>query len=394
MLNNTSDNSSNNSTDNSSYISSSCTSSSSDKVDSDTYNFNFTGKTLRHYNILNEIGKGAYSIVWLSYNTKTNNFYAIKVHDPSDFKVGMDEIRFTYKLPKNPPVFNNLVEYFITHENNTKYLCSVWNLHNNNLDSLIRKKLNKDDSNIIGLPFICSLQIINQLITALDILHNKYKVYHGDIKPDNILIKGISECNKMYCDIYIKLLNENKLSHSEITDHIIALNNNNNINECIDYNIQISLADFGTYCENNKEHTSTFGTRYYQAPEIILGGSCSYPVDIWALGCTFYEILTGNILFDPIKDSSYSRDYYHLCLINDTCGPFTYSFISKTKHFKNFFNSNGHILDYKTSSNRLDRKLENINENDKIRIKKILVDILKIDPKRRPTIKHVYNICN
>jgi serine/threonine protein kinase len=48
--------------------------------------------------------------------------------------------------------------------------------------------------------------------------------------------------------------------------------------------INISLADFGTVCSEDESYDNSFGTRYYQAPEIILMGKCKYPVDIWALG--------------------------------------------------------------------------------------------------------------
>jgi serine/threonine protein kinase len=39
-------------------------------------------------------------------------------------------------------------------------------------------------------------------------------------------------------------------------------------------------------------------TRYYRAPEVMLS-SCEYTetVDIWSLGCTFAEVLSGKILF-------------------------------------------------------------------------------------------------
>jgi serine/threonine-protein kinase PRP4 len=38
-------------------------------------------------------------------------------------------------------------------------------------------------------------------------------------------------------------------------------------------------------------------SRFYRAPEIILGMEISYPVDVWAIGCTIYELWTGKILF-------------------------------------------------------------------------------------------------
>ena len=126
-------------------------------------------------------------------------------------------------------------------------------------------------------------------------------------------------------------------------------------------------------------------------------GDCSYPVDIWALGCTIYELISGNILFDPIKDSEYTRDYYHLCLINETCGKFSSSFLYKTKYYKEFFTPNNELIDVNIKTfDRLDRKLKEIEElysNEQLNlIKNLLNKILIIDPKKRLTIDNIKNI--
>jgi len=181
--------------------------------------------------------------------------------------------------------------------------------------------------------------------------------------------------------------------HEEITNKIIEKMNNMNISKYsinskyLD-KIKISLGDFGTYCNENNYYEESFGTRYYQAPEIILMGKCSYPVDIWALGCTFYELITGKLLFDPIKDSKKSRDYYHLCLINETCGNFSPNFLKKTKYYNDFFDPKFNIIDH---NNKLNDKLKNINleQNDRHKILTILIDMLCVDPIKRISINGI-----
>jgi serine/threonine-protein kinase PRP4 len=61
----------------------------------------------------------------------------------------------------------------------------------------------------------------------------------------------------------------------------------------------IKLADFGTAVDKRDiiERTEYLVSRFYRAPEIILGFDISYPVDMWAVGCTIYELWTGKILF-------------------------------------------------------------------------------------------------
>lgn len=394
---------------------------SSDEILEHSDNIDFTGKILKKYNIVCELGRGSYSIVWLAYNISDSKFYALKVQDPSEFKDGLSEIKFVQKLPINPPIFNNIIEYFIENIDQKKYLCSVWNLHCSNLDSIIRKSSYQN-----GLPLDKVKKIMKNLIESLRILHTKYKVFHGDIKTDNILVKGINDKDKFLIQAYKnekfdeKYINQkhdfwtskgNKLEdinkmkiedklvirkqiHNDITTKILEEYELSNISKySIDSKyleeMNTSLADFGTHCEEHNYYEESFGTRYYQAPEIILMGKCSYPVDIWALGCTFYELLSGKILFDPIKDSNYSRDYYHLCLINETCGNFDKNFIKKTTYYKRFFDYRYNIKEYiKPNENRLDRKINelNLSDQDKKVVKELLSIMLTIDDKRRVTI--------
>jgi dual specificity tyrosine-phosphorylation-regulated kinase 2/3/4 len=38
-------------------------------------------------------------------------------------------------------------------------------------------------------------------------------------------------------------------------------------------------------------------SRFYRAPEVILGGSYSYPIDMWSFGCLIAELYIGEPLF-------------------------------------------------------------------------------------------------
>ena len=393
---------------------------SSDECDEQHDNLELKGDIINNYNIIYELGRGSFSIVWLGFNIVDNKFYAIKIQHPDDFDEGKEEIDFVKKLPKENKVFNHLIEEFTEIRDYKKYLCSVWELHCCNLDYLLRK-----DKYINGFETNQANNIMRQLVESLYILHTKYKTYHGDIKTDNILVKGLNEkdlyiINKYksynFFEVYTKakkqflLDNNRKLSqldklkkkdklvirkkvHNEITNLILKDNlNKSDIDSKYLETINISLADFGSHCHEDDEFNGTFGTRYYQAPEIILKGDCSFPVDIWALGCTYYELLTGNILFDPDKDSKYSRDYYHLSLINDTCGDFNKDFLKETKKYKEFFTSKYKLKDYeKPEINRLERKLKEFNiTNDNI--KNLLKKMLEINPNKRIKIKELYEI--
>jgi len=377
---------------------------SDDDVIDQNDNLNLEGLILNKYNILTELGKGSYSIVWLAYNIENSKFYAIKVQHPNEYKEGKEENKFMRKLPSNLIFFNKLIEDFVETKESKNYLCSVYELHCSNLDCIIRKGKYTD-----GLPLICVKNIMIQLLEACVHLHNKLKVYHADIKTDNILLKGTNKYigsfmdlyNKMnFNDIYSKVKKESttnselsrekkvkirKKVHYEIYNKITNIINEYNIDkyEVDDKYINesnISLADFGSFVEDGEYYDEAFGTRYYRSPENILVGKSSYPNDIWALGCTFYELLTGRILFDPDKDRDFDRDFYHLKLINEVCGDFKQSFLKSTKLWKKFFDSKYNLkftkdLEFK---NKLENKL---GENHPFL--SVLKGMLKISPSER-----------
>jgi serine/threonine protein kinase len=376
-------------------------SSSSDENVENSDNIDLTGKIINNYNVICELGRGSFSIVWLVYSIKNKNFYALKVQNPAEYNDGLSEIKFVQKLPKNPPLFNNIIEYFVEQKNKQKYLCSIWKLKCANIDGLIRKG---NFSN--GFDLNKTIIIMKQLINSIKILHKQFKVFHGDIKSDNILVNGLNEKDRFLIDKYlleIKDINFNdkiyrEQIHYSITKKILEEYNLSDINkyaiknEYLD-NIKICLADFGTHCEEHNYYEESFGTRYYQAPEIILLGKCKYPVDIWALGCTFYELLSGKLLFDPIKDAKHSRDYYHLSLINDTCGNFSEKFLKKTKFYKNYFIKTKLIDHTCPQISRLEYKINelNLSEDNNIAVKRILHGVLQIDPNKRWTIDTLSN---
>jgi serine/threonine protein kinase len=106
-----------------------------------------------------------------------------------------------------------------------------------------------------------------------------------------------------------------------------------------------------------------------------------------------FGLLSGKILFDPIKDSKYSRDYYHLCLINDTCNNYSQSFLKKTRYVDKFFKNNK-LIDYnKSNEDRLLVKVNelNLNNDEKKEVYDILKLMLEIDNNKRINISDLLN---
>ena len=388
-------------------------STSSDELIEQFDNLDLQGKTLNKYNIIYEIGKGADAIVWLAFSIEDSKFYAIKVNEPKEYKKGLSEFNFIKKLPTKLKCFNHLKESFVEQKGNMKYSCGVFELHTGNLDSLVRSGAYQE-----GLPVKIVKKIMYQLLTALKYLHKQMKVYHADIKTDNILLRGYNDYDESIMKQYTeadffgqykeakktfwlgkgkpietleKMKKEDKLKIREIVHQIICEKINfpdkelkNIIKEEYINKSDISLADFGAFCGQDEHYDCEFGTRYYRAPEIILMGTCGIQVDIWAAGCVFYELLTGRILFDPEKCSNYNRDAYHLYHINRHMGDFPIGFLKKTKHWKNYFDSKGQLEGFEIEMRLFKDKFDNYNViEQQDEIINLLQGMLNISPNQR-----------
>jgi renal tumor antigen len=105
-----------------------------------------------------------------------------------------------------------------------------------------------------------------QLVSGVNHLHRN-DIIHRDIKPENILIKVRPVAAK-----------NTQIFHTEL----------------------VQIGDLGSVCRvDGKPPRSTYvSTRWYRAPECILTtGYYGAKMDIWALGCCFFEMLTLQPLF-------------------------------------------------------------------------------------------------
>jgi serine/threonine-protein kinase PRP4 len=150
----------------------------------------------------------------------------------------------------------------------------------------LREVLKKYGKNV-GLHITAVRSYTRQLFRALRLL-KKCQIMHADIKPDNILV------------------NETKLV--------------------------LKLCDFGSASDaSENDITEYLVSRFYRAPEIILGLPYDYGIDLWSVAVTIYELYTGKIMF-PGKTNNEM-----LKMFMDLRGKMTNKFIKKAmlkdKHF-------------------------------------------------------------
>jgi len=164
---------------------------SSDYADEDLGN-EYYGMILdNRYIILQKIGSGGFASVWLSYyinDPKKIYYYAIKIQNPEYYEEGKLEVNTFLKISKiKSEYLMNMIEYFKVNSLDTKKysICMVFELMACSLYQLIRRGKYKK-----GLPPEIVYNISLQIIAGIKDIHEKLKMIHTDIKPENILIKG------------------------------------------------------------------------------------------------------------------------------------------------------------------------------------------------------------
>ncbi|KAI8937163.1 hypothetical protein NX059_006375 [Plenodomus lindquistii] len=164
-------------------------------------------------------------------------------------KASQKEMDFLRKVNEADPQDKRHIIRLLGSFDHKGHLCIVFEHMSKNLRDLL-----KEETNGHGLTLPAVRIYAKQMFLGLQHLQN-CQVIHLDLKPDNVLVSADKKT--------------------------------------------IKLADFGTAVDKRDviERTEYLVSRFYRAPEIILGMDIGYPVDMWAVGCTVYELWTGKILF-------------------------------------------------------------------------------------------------
>lgn len=87
----------------------------------------------------------------------------------------------------------------------------------------------------------------------------------------------------------IKFTHSNNIIHCDLKPENILLKQPNKTG--------IKLVDFGASCFSFNRIYTYIQSRYYRAPEIILGCAYGFPIDMWSFGCILAEMHMGRPLF-------------------------------------------------------------------------------------------------
>ncbi|KAK9477864.1 kinase-like domain-containing protein [Lipomyces japonicus] len=107
--------------------------------------------------------------------------------------------------------------------------------------------------------------------------------------------------------------------------------------------ISVKIADLGNACWVNHHFTNDIQTRQYRSPEVILGARWGASTDIWSVACMFFELMTGDYLFDPQNGVKYSKDDDHVAQIIELLGRLPRHLAMGGKWSLEFFNRKGDL---------------------------------------------------
>ncbi|KAM5156653.1 serine/threonine-protein kinase PRP4 homolog isoform 1-T1 [Mantella aurantiaca] len=205
----------------------------------------------KRYNVYGYTGQGVFSnVVRARDMARANQEVAVKIIRNNDLmqKTGLKELEFLKKLNDADPDDKFHCLRLFRHFYHKQHLCLVFEPLSMNLREVL-KKYGKD----VGLHIKAVRSYSQQLFLALKLL-KRCNILHADIKPDNILV------------------NESKTI--------------------------LKLCDFGSASHvADNDITPYLVSRFYRAPEIVIGKIYDYGIDMWSVGCTLCELYTGKILF-------------------------------------------------------------------------------------------------
>ncbi|XKL61288.1 hypothetical protein PGB90_008345 [Kerria lacca] len=237
------------------------------------------------YEVLEFLGRGTFGQVVKCWKKGTNEIVAIKIlkNHPSYARQGQIEVSILSRLSQeNADEFNFVRAYeCFQHKNHT---CLVFEMLEQNLYDFLKQ------NKFSPLPLKYIRPILQQVLTALLKL-KQLGLIHADLKPENIML--VDPVRQPY---------------------------------------RVKVIDFGSASHVSKAVCNTYlQSRYYRAPEIILGLPFCEAIDMWSLGCVVAELFLGWPLYPG------SSEYDQIRYISQTQGLPTEHMLNSASKTTKFF---------------------------------------------------------
>lgn len=208
------------------------------------------GTTINNrFKLIQQIGRGSFGEVWLAEDIILGIQLAVKIYIALDSR-GLEEFKSEFKNVRHLNHPNLLRPDYYDHNENSPYLVMTY------CPETVGNKVGK-------MSEIDVWELIKDVSAGLEYLH-KMDIVHRDIKPDNIL--------------------KNDQGMYVISDFGLSQKMRSTLRRAS--------------ARNNQGKDSMSGTVGYMAPEMFSAKpNAVKATDVWALGATIYEVITGEMPF-------------------------------------------------------------------------------------------------
>lgn len=223
------------------------------------------GGIIGDFIIRKRLGSGAMGTVFLAHQISLERPVALKILHAS---LAEDRrcIERIMKEARTAASFNhpNLIQAYAVGEENGVYFLAMEYVEGQSLEDLLAKETRLDPERAV--------EIICQVAAGLDAAWRRAHIVHGDIKPENVMLGE---------DGAVKIAD-------------------------------MGLAQFGRQDPENFEYnTEVTGSPSYMSPEMVLGQPVDHRSDLYSLGVTFFQTVTGSVPFEGMDILDVASK--HLC---------------------------------------------------------------------------------
>lgn len=213
------------------------------------YKVNIGDHIAYRYEVKSVFGKGAFGQVLKCYDHKTKHDIALKIiiNTAQMHEQGKIEVNIVKALNQYEPGKSHFIVKFDDDFTFRNHICVTFEILGQNLYEYSRSIRFRP----MGIQQLQS--IAREMLIALAFCH-KHRIVHCDMKPENVLLTPGSNKN-------------------------------------------IRVIDFGSSCFVGRQRYEYIQSRYYRAPEVILGIKYGPPMDIWSFACIVLEMYLGQPIF-------------------------------------------------------------------------------------------------
>jgi len=239
------------------------------------------------YEVVDKLGSGSFGQVLRCHDYKTNADVALKLvrNKKRFFKQAQVEVDLLVKIRDADRADHSSIIHVQDDFVFRQHFCIAFPILSVNLYEAT--KLNKFQ----GFPLPLIRKIAVQMLGSLRFLR-ALRVVHCDLKPENILLE--------------------RPGHSAIR-----------------------VIDLGSGCYEDQRVYTYIQSRFYRAPEVILGLPYGHPIDMWSFACILSELYTGWPLFPG------TNEHEQLLCVMEVFGTPPASLLATAKRANRFFDEDG-----------------------------------------------------